>query len=325
MFVGLMGLIIICDFWLVHFPYRTTTDLQTVDFGVAMDFMLIIPFVYYMVMVRNTHRHWTTVIYVSFICSHAVLWRLHDPNLQVLSYPIDLLFVIVELRFMAQLVRVARTYRQLRGTSDLPSVEIIGEALVAHFGSNPLIRYISTDLSLFYYSLFSWSRKEYIPAGTKSFTYYVKSNARIVLIVMSKVLLLEGFATHLVVQHWSHSVAWILTASNIYLWLFLLGDYRAMRLNPITLSGSSLRFSYGLRFSLTVPISDVQGVTTVSNLDLTKAERKQALVYEPNVHLTLRRPHLARRAFGMEKMVTELYIHVDQPDVFVRTVFNLKA
>ncbi|QQE77861.1 hypothetical protein [Alicyclobacillus sp. SO9] len=324
LFFSLVMLIMACDFCLIHLPYRTSTDLETVDFGVAMDFMLVIPFVYYMVLVRKNQRHWTSVIYVSFFFGHALLWFLHSPGLRLLIYPVDLLFVIVEIRLLMRLFRVGSTYRQMRHSSDVPGIEVFESALTVHLGSNPFFRYIATDLTLIYYSLFSWGRKAYSPSGTKVFSYHTTSNAWIILIVMSKVLLLEGFATHILVQHWSHFAAWVLTASNIYLWLFLLGDYRAMKLNPLILSDSALRVRYGLRFKLTIPMTDIAAVTETSNVRLTRKERRETLMYESNVHIALNHPVLARGPFGLQKSVTGLYIHLDQPGNFVRCVSNLK-
>lgn len=186
-------------------------------------------------------------------------------------------------------------------------------------GSSTLASLIAHELSVMYYTIFSWRKNPYTRSGTTSFTYHTNSNWLITVLILSKLLIIEGAVAHILLMQWSHIAAWVLTISNLYVILLLTADCRATRLNPILVSGQEIRIQYGLQLLAYIDIHNIESLSVVTEAKLTKDQYKTSftpLSVEPNVHIKLKDSIQVIRMFGSRQHITDVYLFLDDPRKF---------
>lgn len=131
----------------------------------------------------------------------------------------------------------------------------------------------------------------------------------------------EGWLSHLLLSRADDGVAWGWTGLNIYGAVWLLAYGRALAVRPVTLSGARLYLRSGLRWTLSVPRSEVLEVSllTPQHADAFNL----AIDNPPNVYLRFRRPATLLGLYGSERQVSAIRLHLDQPREFVREFSGL--
>jgi hypothetical protein len=131
----------------------------------------------------------------------------------------------------------------------------------------------------------------------------------------------ETVPMHLLLSQWSTRAAWALTALSVYSFLWLIGDWRAMRARTTELSGDMLRLRVGMRCSADIAVADIAGVeraTWRTTADPGVLNPTKPL--QPNVIIRLRRPTRLRGPFGVPRTSAALGLRLADPDRFLEAL-----
>jgi hypothetical protein len=122
---------------------------------------------------------------------------------------------------------------------------------------------------------------------------------------------------HLVVRLWSDTVAWLLSALGVYAVLWMAADYQAVRLRPVVATHDALLVRVGLRWSVSIPYTQIEQVQPRGKESLSKRTPgylHAALLTDPKMVLVLRGTVRARGPYGIEKEVRRVGLAVDEAD-----------
>lgn len=289
--------------------------------AVPFDLMVCVPLAFYLLVVRRNGLSPLFVLpviglggLVSAQFAPAGQFSLHVP-LAALAVAVDLTIGIREGR------RLARSFRAARRASDEPLewFERPFLELVRHEGA---AHACATELSIWYYALFSWRRAPIAPAGSRAFSYHRKSGYLALVGVIAALLPIEAAAVHLLVAQWSEAAAIALTALTAYTLAWIVGDARAVVLNPLLVDDDTLRVKWGSHFRLDVPLDLVESVGT-GEPALPKRERvNMAALGAAPCWIVLSEPVQARSLLGKPRPVRAVCVSPDDAVAFRRAVLR---
>lgn len=122
---------------------------------------------------------------------------------------------------------------------------------------------------------------------------------------------------HVLLHLFSPTLAVVVSAATAYGLLFLLAEYRATRLRPITVTPTGVHLRYGVFTDLHLPRSAVVDVQAVHATPRRGARRMRLVgMGRANVLLRLAEGTRLRTPFG-DREVAELYIGLDDPARFI--------
>ncbi|KGX92085.1 hypothetical protein N781_03115 [Pontibacillus halophilus JSM 076056 = DSM 19796] len=173
---------------------------------------------------------------------------------------------------------------------------------------------LATDLAAIYYSLFSFRQKR-----IEGFTFHKGGEYLGVFFMLVHAMVIEIIAVHLMVAQYSHLAAWIVTALDIYLLLLIIADYQAIRLSPIVLDETGFHFQKGIREYGIITWGEIEGM--YKNTELPKDDAVElafhGLEKEPPPYIIrLKEPVQIRRFLGKKKVVTAIYVKMDDHESF---------
>jgi len=161
-----------------------------------------------------------------------------------------------------------------------------------------------------------------IPAGAVAITIHERSGWGTVVACFVVLISFECIGVHLLVQHWSAKVAWTLTALDVYGVLWLIGDYRALRLHPTFIQRDAIEVRYGRRLRATIARDNIASVDSIT--DETQWKRKGtiklALLDEPRYLIRLREPVQAELPAGIKRTIDAIAILPDDTAAFERAL-----
>lgn len=296
------------------------TDRQLLTIAISIDYVLVVPALYFIFTRQQKQRRLIQLIPLIFIGYLALHVFIPDEGQSVVQFISYIVFPL-ELMAIGYLIFRGRSlYAQMKsnGASAHHPVEQIRCWLEAMLHSKR-IEYVVYEFSVLYYVLCSWRKKPFIPSQSTSFSYHKDSSYLITVLMVSKILVLEGILFHFLIAQWSHLAAWLLTISNLYIIMQLVADYRAMCKNPILMMTQGIQLRYGLQMSATIDYGQVESISVMKFSPLTKDELKTALVpliVESNVLITLKEKISVTQMFGLKKSVSHIYVFVDKPHEF---------
>ncbi|MFD0679136.1 MULTISPECIES: hypothetical protein [unclassified Paenibacillus] len=328
-FIALTFLILAADLTVVRTSSINEKDWLLV-YAVMFDCMLVIPFLYWLCMLRGKGKSISKVLPLPLLGGLAawlvlpVSMRNHIWNG---IWPIELLIIAVEVTFIAYEVRILyrffRCFRQV-AREEANTGEALRKAVHETIGRGKLASLLLHDVSAAYYLLFSWKRKTLAKLEhSVEFSYYRKTSQRLYAAILSKILIIEGICVHFLVQQWSDWAAWILSISDFWLLALIWSDYRASVLQPVKLQDGILKLRYGLRIQADVPLQLIAHTATALEYQLEKEEQRDAalpLLAAPNIRIELKEPITVEGLLFLPRKVTKIFLALDEPETFVREI-----
>ncbi|WP_166246208.1 hypothetical protein [Paenibacillus turpanensis] len=320
--------VLVCDLYVIRSSSLQNAP-ELLAIAVASDWLIAVPFALYFYSRRRVRSVAPVLITLLLGCWVTLLlvpsgetWTARI--VYYLLIPLEIGFIVYELTKLTQFIRA---YRKVRQTA-VNALEAIRTAVQSSLGDGLLARLLMHDISLFYYAFFSWGKarqgqKREAGGDSLAFTYHQESNWLIMVMMISKIIIFEAFAMHLLVAQWSHIAAWVLTVGDVYVLLFLWADYRAMRLNPLKFEEGRLKVRYGLRMHADIDAAWIAKAETVPEYELTKEESKKSAypVFEtPNVLLQLTSPVEVILPFGVKRVTDRVYLKADKPHALVSSL-----
>jgi hypothetical protein len=292
--------------------------------ALTVDLVVLVPLAYYVLMVRG--QGWpvaTTgiVVIASLYGAHALLPSAHDGLATLLTY----LIIPVELGLSGYvLYGVVRTVRMVcsaghdaAGRADV--LDQLRDRLREKMGVRVAADAVAGELAAIYFALATWRQSP--PASPGTFSYHRSSGYRPIFAAILIAGGVELVAGHILLSLWSPLAAWIHTALGAYALLWLVGDYRAMALRPAEHTGTGLILRCGLRWTVTIPFSDIDAVVPVSRAD----ERREDFLSlspgrRPDLVLRLRTPTVLDGPYGIRKEAQFIGLALDEPARFLNAL-----
>lgn len=285
--------------------------------AIAADLALFVPLLWYLMVLRPARRR-PSLVLPAFLIGVTFAAVILPADWKAVTGWLGLLAASLEVVAIAALaLRLRRALRERSGGN----VEEQTRSMVAGvLGDNLAARIVAAEFLALYYGLFAWRRPT--PTGPGRFATHEKSGWGGVAYGLGLASLFEAVAVHFLVARWSVPAAWLLTFSSIYGALWLVADYQAARLNPVTRDGDTLVITCGLRGRARIPLSQVEEVRRVLSHPDRKVPGYASLVLcgAPQVRLHLSAPVTVDGPFGLRRQARYVAVAVDDPEGFVKAV-----
>jgi hypothetical protein len=279
--------------------------------GITFDLTITLPLLYWFFVVRSGKARALTIAPVFLagsLLAAAILPAgeqrfLHD--LRRVAGPLAEVILIVAI------VRRVVTARRDRTISADPGERIAAAAQMIA-GDGRVASVIASELSVFYYALFTWRRKPHAEPG--SVTFHERNGWSTMLAAILLLIAFEGLGMHILLARWSVVAAWGWTTLDIWAAIWLLGDFQALRLRRTAFDGDTLHLRLGLRWSAAIPRENIARIEPVSGEEQWKRRGvlKVAILDEPRWLVTLREPVVIHGMAGIEKRVDALALLPDE-------------
>ena len=282
--------------------------------GLTVDLVVLVPALFYVVMVRG--RGWPVislapVALLSFGAASVLVPDEHHGLLDVLGYALP----VVELGLVGYVGykawRVIRANREARAAGG-DVYDRVRDTLRDAFDAPAVAGALAYEVSLFHYA-FAVRRPERPEHGA---SYHRRSGYGAVFAAVLMAAALELVAVHFLLRAWSETAALVHVALSVYGVVWLVGDYRAMRRRPHELRDDGLRLRYGLRWDLAVAWEHISHVERTRRPPTGDDSLNTVPVGSPQYVVELHAPAEAVGPYGITKDVRRVGLIVDDPQAF---------
>lgn len=292
--------------------------------ALTADLALVVPLLYWLLLVRG--RGWprfsvVPVFLASLAGTAAVLPDGHQGALralELLAAPAELLLIGY---LSVRAVAAARRLRAAGGSGDV--FERLREVAHRTLGARWAAEVLAFEIATIYFALFSWRAKPDVAGAGTVLSHHRRIGYGPVLAGLTMAMAVEVVPVHLLVALWSPAAAWILTGLSLYGFLWLLGDYRAIRLRPSLVRGGVLDLRLGLRWNARVPLASIRSVRRAGARPperSTPGYLRATVLGEPRHLLELSEPVDLQGPYGWRKRAHLLGITVDDDAALERAL-----
>jgi hypothetical protein len=314
----ILALFLSVEYWIVQsIFFHRNPDL--ISIGVAIDLTLGIPALFYFILVRP--RKYSLLILfpvfgLSLLIATMMIPSRHQDFLSYEKKIIPLFEIVVIAYVFTRIRKVRQRYTEIKAREYF-FLDAVRQAVSDVFNDNKAINILLTELLLMYLAVFGWFKKfQGTSVDVPAFSYHRKSSYPTILVVMIALLCIETAALHIMVLHWSRIAAIILTGLSIYSLLWLIGDFHAIRLQPVLVTQDNIELRIGIRWKATILISSVASVDAGSGPPRNTKGYVRASVLGARVVLSLNQPVTVKGLFGMQRIVSKIGLSVDDVDGF---------
>lgn len=289
-------------------------DPDVMAVGVTLDLTATATLAVYLLAVRPGHLPRIALVAV-FFAGLLAAQALVPPAHRDLASAMLAGWAVVELTLAAWLACKARraihVYRTARATG-AAGIDALRTALTDALGLPAIAGALAHELAVIYYATAGWLRRPPAHATPdRDLTMW-----RALLAGLLIVLAGEALATHMLLRTWSPTITWIAAALHLYTALWLLGDYRALRLSRgLTLTETELVVEHGLRARTRIPRTHIARIELLPD-DATPPPCTRATVMgTPNVIVHTTEPIELHLLLGRTRTTTALGLAVEDPSV----------
>ncbi|RIW35065.1 hypothetical protein D3H55_08430 [Bacillus salacetis] len=301
--------------------------------GSIVDLMIVIPLMAYFFIIRGNHS--SKALSLVIAAGYGTAWLI-IPNEHLTSVPFfkyiliaaEGAFILFEVYIALHLIKaVPKVLGHLKklnsdGGGDLFPHRL--EAAIQQHMSAPLfVRIYLTEISLFYYSLFSWKKNTVSTSNT--FTIHQRGSSIALYVMLIHAVVIESIGLHYFLHQWNPIISWFLLFLNIYTVLFFLAQIQGIRLNPVRITGKELVIRIGFASRITIPLTNIAYITPYEGPGkLSKDQEKRTfLAVAPDfvpekaqLAIKLKAPQTAHYVYGLTKNVHQVHIRLDDPAAF---------
>lgn len=224
--------------------------------AITFDLVVAVPLLFYLLVVRAARVPAITLVPVflgSVFAASLVLPAEHHRYLDLaerLLVPLELLllgYVVARIHRgrSAPVEGRGGPFERLRATLRQVLPSRLAADAVAH------------EAALLGYALLAWRARPDVRDGELGFSVHRRNGYGGILAAAAFVTAAETLVVHLLVEPWSPTAAWVLTALGLYGLVWLLGHFQAVRLRPVLLAPDALYVRIGLLWTVRVPYADV--------------------------------------------------------------------
>jgi len=317
--IPFLYLVMISLWW--SFYYQTNSSLN--DFGNAnfeylylIDGLLVLPILCLWLIKDKKSAILKAIVYscsVIFIAGLIVPVneQVFIQHFELIRYVALLALVILEIIAVATVVLAVKS--SLSNNSD-PD-ESITQPIKNIFGEGLLANVISFETRIWTYVLFSRFVKKTNFLGQYHFDYHEKDGAKVNSLGFVFLILFELPLVHLLLHFiWSPIAASIISLLTAFGLMFLLAEYRALGLRPVSIFEEKLVIRYGVWNAYEIDLNDIEFIgLNEKEIRRSKTIKKYNYFGVPNVIIKLR-----------NCSYEEVYLGLDSPHEFIEKVRKLQ-
>lgn len=285
--------------------------------ALPFDFMVGIPLAFYLVVVRPRKLSPLCVIPVIWVGYGLSVVALGSPDTGILPLVLAALIPVELVIAIREMQRMARVYKDAKANISDPMRWLYVTTLYLVRKEMPA-RMMATELSVWYYALFSWRKKPSVEGDKRAYSYHNAGGYVNMLLGLGLAFPVEIVTVHMLLAQWSVAAATVATLLSIYAAVWLLGDARARILRPVILSRDELCIECGVQMEAIVPVRSVAGVSSSEPENLEKSDKlNYGAFYQANVWITFERPIEVQTLMGT-KCIRAVGLSLDDPQRFRR-------
>lgn len=284
--------------------------------GLTLDLTVLLPAVYYVLLVRGRGWPAETTVLVFLAGLAAAAWVLpaeHRQFLHVVQWAAIPAELLVTGYVLAKAVRVVR--RRLQGdTASSDVLERWRAAAREAFPVRTVAEVVAYEAAVWHYLVQGLRGTGRPGQGGSHFSYHAGYGAVVAVLLMLGVA--ELAAGHILLHLWSPAAAWIHFALAAYGLCWFVSDYFAACRRPLYIGEDALHVRLGLRWTVRISLEQIASVehTRASGaedaLSVTLLGGAQVLV-------VLRTPVTVQGPYGLSRRVRALHLNVDEPGRFL--------
>ncbi len=314
LFVALATLLVLTEWFVVH-SQAFVRKLNPVSLGVTLDLVVVLPLLYYWLIVRTGRWSKTSMVAAFGGSLGLAKWLLPPENqtyINSLAMVLPLLEVGVVVYIMFHGLSLIRAFRGHRQTN--PDFILNLQQSLTDLTNQPkLSQILTTEAAVLRYGLFGWiADSENENTDHQLITSHRESGQVALLMMLVLGGCIESVAMHVLVARWSVTGAWLLTATSVYGLLFIIAEIVSTVKRPSFLTNQTLHLRFGLRWQGAVDLTNIERVERI-NEKPKKAPNTMIgpLLVHPNTLITLREPVVIDGIYGLKKTVTRVAMLVD--------------
>ncbi|MCB0279505.1 MAG: hypothetical protein KDD94_08390, partial [Calditrichaeota bacterium] len=227
-------------------------------YAVLFDLLISLP-VIYLSLIKPYKISRLSVIPV-FILMITISYKLLPVNhhsiiqqIQFIAIPgLELLIIILITRSVLRTIRLYKKNKQ--EIPDFPT--LCRKTISTLFTNQTLLNIISSELSVFYYA-FNFKKTA---INDNQLSYHRRNGLIAMIVAVIFLMLIEGFALHLLLINYSTLITWLLSFSTFYAILFAMAHLNACRLRPVAITGDRLFIYHGLTIELIIPVTAILSI-----------------------------------------------------------------
>ena len=269
------------------FIYRTDiikSIPSEVVLGSLFDFIITIPLIVYFFIIRK--RYSIKYLLLVAIAGYGLASLIIPKGLlssysfvKYILFACEGVFIILELyivcKLMTKISSIIKNYRS--NETEIPTFQYrMEQTLTQHLKPSRVLDMIFSEITMFYYSFFSWRKKPLSSlSNVQTYTYHKNTSAIAFYMMLIHALVLESVGFHFLLHSWNATVAIILLLFNIYTLLFILAEIQVIRLCPFMITNEHLYLQVGMMQQLTVPLEEIKRIHDYQGPEkLSKDEKK---------------------------------------------------
>ena len=292
--------------------------------GVTIDLTVLSPFLF-LLFSRKTNIPKIRVVPIFVIGALVASYVLPKNDQYLLSLITSYVLPLVELGILVlvgtKVFKALKTFTIEKDHLDDLFI-IIRKSTINLLGKSRFTQFLAYEIAIFYYSLFTWKRKNY---KWKTFTNYKDDRGLTLVSAFLAIVIIETVALHLLLMRWSEIATWSLTILSIYSAMVILGHLKALVLRPSILTDQNLILKNGIIAEVKIGLNEIEKVEfcsrelssddlIIANLGLSKESQNH------NIALYFKKPQTIEKAYGFTSTCDVLLISIDDKNEFLRKV-----
>ncbi|XRG78910.1 hypothetical protein V5E38_00890 [Rossellomorea sp. GAMAL-10_SWC] len=331
--VILIGLIVISNLLIYHLEIMQPLPHEIV-LASLFDFLIIIPFLVYLFILKKRYslKYLPIVVFIGYVLASVIIPKSHLAFYSFINYFLiasEAFFVIFELYIFCKVIRkLPKIIKKFRENKlEIPYFQIrLDQVMTSELKQSRLKDIIVSELAMYYYSLFSWKRKQYTEIiNHQVFTFHKKTSSIALFIMLIHALILESVGFHFLLYSWNPVLSGIALVLNIYTFVLLVAEIQCIRNCPFIITDQILHIQVGLIKHLTVSLENIKSIeyikSTSKKLMNEKKETfnailKDFIVEEPTLEIELYKKEQAKLMYGFKHSVLKIHLRPDEPEKF---------
>ncbi len=298
---------------------------SSLAWAISLDFILTIPFVYFLLIRKRKDIPKITVVSLSIIGMITASLVIPAEHQSFLSSVKVFILPVLELILLSYLVFQARSIIQefkIKKDNTLDFFDALNIACAKVLPSRAG-KVLATEIALFYYLFFA---KKNVCLNENEFSYYKKNGIRTVIGVFIGLVFIETGIVHILVDKWNGTVAWVLTGLGFYTAIQIIALLRSMNMRPIKIdfTHQKIVFKYGFFCQTSVAFQEIKAIelckkSLPSDNSITQFS-PFGMLDNHNIILHLNSKHEIQKIYGLTKAFNSLAIYVDEAEEFVNKI-----
>ena len=271
------------------------------------------------------------LVYLAFIICLGAAYLIIPPTQKgffnkILVWLIPVMEIGILILVIYGIFKSIKNYKRNKQNEQHDFLDVIRLSLEPKLGNGFVLGAILTELSVFYYSIIGWFKKPTAIENKDAYFYHKTSQLKIIIIIFSILIILEGAFFHLLIQLWSDIAAWIFTILNIYALLYIIGLYNSVKSLPHIITSEKAIIRFGYQSSIELEMSNIEDIKAAKEQGGI-GEKKPKDTYfamlnmdSPQYEIFLKEPVLMKGSYGRKRYVRTVVFRTDEPSKIIKVL-----